>query len=123
MGDPVTRHGSLGAGKSDEAPRRLRWQDSLDFAPFPDLNLFPLLGPLTAPSWEEAPQAPRLPPPVHKTKVPLAMASSLFRVHELPSAHSQSGGSSDGCPERGKQVMVYRQIKRVGLGCGAGTWN
>uniref|UniRef100_A0A8C5LFH9 Centrobin, centrosomal BRCA2 interacting protein n=1 Tax=Jaculus jaculus TaxID=51337 RepID=A0A8C5LFH9_JACJA len=46
-------------------------------------------GPRTVPSWEETPQIPRLPPPVHKTKVPLAMASSLFRVHELPSSHSQ----------------------------------
>ena len=47
---------------------------------------------------------PRLPPPVHKTKVPLAMASSLFRVHELPSARSQGGGPSGGSPERGKLV-------------------
>ncbi|TKC48007.1 hypothetical protein EI555_000296, partial [Monodon monoceros] len=80
----------------------------------------PKSGPLTAPSWEEAPQAPRLPPPVHKTKVPLAMASSLFRVHELPSAHSQSGGSSDGCPERGgdglapsRQLMEVSQLLRL----------
>ncbi|XP_024604137.1 centrobin isoform X3 [Neophocaena asiaeorientalis asiaeorientalis] len=80
----------------------------------------PKSGPLTAPSWEEAPQAPRLPPPVHKTKVPLAMASSLFRVHELPSAHSQSGGSSDGCPERGgdglapsRQLMDVSQLLRL----------
>ncbi|KAF4012349.1 hypothetical protein G4228_003523 [Cervus hanglu yarkandensis] len=64
-------------------------------------QLPPKPGPLTAPSWEETPQVPRLPPPVHKTKVPLAMASSLFRVHELPSAHSQSGGPSSGSPERG----------------------
>ncbi|XP_026986753.1 centrobin isoform X1 [Sagmatias obliquidens] len=80
----------------------------------------PKSGPLTAPSWEEAPQAPRLPPPVHKTKVPLAMASGLFRVHELPSAHSQSGGSSDGCPERGgdglapsRQLMEVSQLLRL----------
>ena len=43
---------------------------------------------------------PHLPPPVHKTKVPLAMASSLFRAHELPSSHSQSSGLRAGSPER-----------------------
>ncbi|XP_036693628.1 centrobin isoform X1 [Balaenoptera musculus] len=80
----------------------------------------PKSGPLTAPSWEEAPQAPRLPPPVHKTKVPLAMASSLFRVHELPSAHSQSSGPSVGSPERGgdglapsRQLMEVSQLLRL----------
>ncbi|XP_058904942.2 centrobin isoform X5 [Kogia breviceps] len=80
----------------------------------------PKSGPLTAPSWEEAPQAPRLPPPVHKTKVPLAVASSLFRVHELPSAHSQSGGPSGGSPERGgdglassRQLMEVSQLLRL----------
>ncbi|MXQ89372.1 hypothetical protein E5288_WYG000857 [Bos mutus] len=77
-------------------------------------------GPLTAPSWEETPQVPRLPPPVHKTKVPLAMASSLFRVHELPSAPSQSGGPSGGSPERGgdgpassRQLMEVSQLLRL----------
>ncbi|XP_007457866.1 PREDICTED: centrobin [Lipotes vexillifer] len=86
----------------------------------PNDLLPPKSGPLTAPSWEEAPQAPRLPPPVHKTKVPLAMASSLFRVHDLPSAHSQSGGSTDGCPERGgdglapsRQLMEVSQLLRL----------
>ncbi|XP_058415774.1 centrobin isoform X4 [Diceros bicornis minor] len=80
----------------------------------------PKSGPLTAPSWEEAPQVPRLPPPVHKTKVPLAMASSLFRVHELPSTHSQSTGPSGGSPERGgdglassRQLMEVSQLLRL----------
>ncbi|KAB0401799.1 hypothetical protein E2I00_020014, partial [Balaenoptera physalus] len=80
----------------------------------------PKSGPLTAASWEEAPQAPRLPPPVHKTKVPLAMAPSLFRVHELPSAHSQSSGPSVGSPERGgdglapsRQLMEVSQLLRL----------
>lgn len=72
------------------------------FSPFPDsLISFLLLVPLTVPSWEEAPHVPRLPPPVHKTKVPLAMASNLFRAHELPSTHLQSSGPSSGSPERG----------------------
>lgn len=89
------------------------------FNPFPDSFIsFLLLGPLTGQSWEEAPQVSRLPPPVHKTKVPLAMASSLFRVHELPSTHSQSSVPSSGSPERGKQVMVYQEIKREGVECG-----
>uniref|UniRef100_A0A4X1V784 Centrobin n=1 Tax=Sus scrofa TaxID=9823 RepID=A0A4X1V784_PIG len=77
-------------------------------------------GPLTVSSWEEAPQVPRLPPPVHKTKVPLAMASSLFRVHELPSARSQGGGPSGGSPERGgdglassRQLMEVSQLLRL----------
>ncbi|XP_014645020.1 PREDICTED: centrobin [Ceratotherium simum simum] len=80
----------------------------------------PKSGPLTVPSWEEAPQVPRLPPPVHKTKVPLAMASSLFRVHELPSTHSQSTGPSGGSPERGgdglassRQLMEVSQLLRL----------
>ncbi|DAA18760.1 TPA: hypothetical protein BOS_18853 [Bos taurus] len=83
-------------------------------------QLPPKPGPLTAPSWEETPQVPRLPPPVHKTKVPLAMASSLFRVHELPSAPSQSGGPSGGSPERGgdgpassRQLMEVSQLLRL----------
>lgn len=77
------------------------------FSPFPDsLISFLLLGPLTVPSWEEAPQVPRLPPPVHKTKVPLTMVSSLSRAHELPSTHSQGSVPRSGSPERGKQVMV-----------------
>ncbi|KAJ1071575.1 hypothetical protein K5549_001867 [Capra hircus] len=76
-------------------------------------QLPPKPGPLTAPSWEETPQVPRLPPPVHKTKVPLAMASSLFRVHELPSAPSQSCGPSGGSPERGKQLMEVSQLLRL----------
>ncbi|XP_025136427.1 centrobin isoform X1 [Bubalus bubalis] len=83
-------------------------------------QLPPKPGPLTAPSWEETPQVPRLPPPVHKTKVPLAMASSLFRVHELPSAPSQSSGPSGGSPERGgdgpassRQLMEVSQLLRL----------
>ncbi|XP_070335146.1 centrobin isoform X3 [Odocoileus virginianus] len=83
-------------------------------------QLPPKPGPLTAPSWEETPQVPRLPPPVHKTKVPLTMASSLFRVHELPSAPSQSGGPSGGSPERGgdgpsssRQLMEVSQLLRL----------
>lgn len=76
-------------------------------APFPDSRIFFLvLGPLTVPSWEEAPQVPHLPPPVHKTKVPLAMASSLFRARELPSSHSQGSGPSGGSPERGTQAVA-----------------
>ncbi|XP_073737764.1 centrobin isoform X2 [Callorhinus ursinus] len=70
-------------------------------APSVDL-LPPKSGPLVGPSWEEAaPHVPHLPPPVHKTKVPLAMASSLFRVHEPLSSHSQSSAPSGGSPERG----------------------
>ncbi|KAB1265165.1 Centrobin [Camelus dromedarius] len=87
----------------------------------PSADLLPTKsGPLTVPTWEEAPQVPRLPPPVHKTKVPLAMASSLFRVHELPSAHSQSGGPRGGSPERGgdglassRQLMEVSQLLRL----------
>lgn len=73
---------------------------------------FLLLGPRTVPSWEEASQVPRLPPPVHKTKVPLAMASSLFQVHELPSSYPQGSGPSTGSPEKGKQAMVYQERER-----------
>ncbi|XP_006193869.1 centrobin isoform X2 [Camelus ferus] len=87
----------------------------------PSADLLPTKsGPLTVPTWEEAPQVPRLPPPVHKTKVPLAMASSLFRVHELPSAQSQSGGPRGGSPERGgdglassRQLMEVSQLLRL----------
>uniref|UniRef100_A0A8C3W819 Centrobin, centriole duplication and spindle assembly protein n=1 Tax=Catagonus wagneri TaxID=51154 RepID=A0A8C3W819_9CETA len=86
-------------------------QQLLETAPQSNENpsvdpLPPKSGPLTVPSWEEAPQVPRLPPPVHKTKVPLAMASSLFRVHELPSAHPQGSGPSGGSPERGGDGLV-----------------
>ncbi|XP_023369809.1 LOW QUALITY PROTEIN: centrobin [Otolemur garnettii] len=80
----------------------------------------PKSGPLTVPSWEEAPQVPRLPPPVHKTKVPLAMASSLFRVHELPSSHLQGNVPSSGSPEQGgdgltspRQLMEVSQLLRL----------
>ncbi|XP_008060549.1 centrobin [Carlito syrichta] len=87
----------------------------------PSVDLLPpKSGPLAVPSWEEAPQVPRLPPPVHKTKVPLAMASSLFRVHELPSSHSQGSGRSGGSPERGdeglpspSQLMEVSQLLRL----------
>ncbi|KAM5215015.1 LOW QUALITY PROTEIN: centrobin [Hipposideros larvatus] len=87
----------------------------------PSVELLPpKSGSLTVPSWEEAPQVPRLPPPVHKTKVPLAMASSLLRVHELPSTHSQSSVPSSGSPERGrdgvassKHLMEVSQLLRL----------
>ncbi|KAL0596918.1 Centrobin [Plecturocebus cupreus] len=82
----------------------------------PSIDLLPpKSGPLTVPSWGEAPQVPRLPPPVHKTKVPLAMASSsLFRVHELPSSHSQGSGPSSGSPERGGDGLTFpRQLMEV----------
>ncbi|XP_042526733.1 centrobin isoform X2 [Dipodomys spectabilis] len=78
----------------------------------------PKSGPRSVPSWEEVPQVPRLPPPVHKTKVPLAMASGLFRVHELPSSHSQDSGPSTGSPEREmpnspRQLMELSQLLRL----------
>uniref|UniRef100_G1RFF8 Centrobin, centriole duplication and spindle assembly protein n=1 Tax=Nomascus leucogenys TaxID=61853 RepID=G1RFF8_NOMLE len=81
----------------------------------PSVDLLPpKSGPLTVPSWEEAPQVPRIPPPVHKTKVPLAMASSLFRVHELPSSHSQGSGPSSSSPERGRDGLTFsRQLMEV----------
>ncbi|XP_027628945.1 centrobin isoform X2 [Tupaia chinensis] len=82
----------------------------------PSVDLLPPKSdPLTVPTWEEAPQVPRLPPPVHKTKVPLAMASSLFRVHEPPSSHSQSSGPSSGSPERGAdgQPREVSQLLRL----------
>ncbi|XP_045442509.1 centrobin isoform X5 [Pipistrellus kuhlii] len=87
----------------------------------PSVDLLPPKSvPLTVPSWEEAPHVPRLPPPVHKTKVPLAMASSLFRAHELPSTHLQSSGPSSGSPERGgdglpssRQLMEMSQLLRL----------
>ncbi|XP_032287848.1 centrobin isoform X6 [Phoca vitulina] len=89
-------------------------------APSVDL-LPPKPGLLAGPSWEEAaPHVPHLPPPVHKTKVPLAMASSLFRVHEPPSSHSQSSGPGGGSPERGGdgpapagQLMDVSQLLRL----------
>lgn len=106
----------LGSDKCDKASCRLSGRTCLGFAPFPDSWIpFLLLGPLTIPSWEEASRVPRLPPPVHKTKVPLAMASSLFRVHELPSTQSQSSGPGNGSPERGKLVMVCQGMMRGGL--------
>ncbi|PNJ12805.1 CNTROB isoform 7 [Pongo abelii] len=81
----------------------------------PSVDLLPpKSGPLTVPSWEEAPQVPRIPPPVHKTKVPLAMASSLFRVHELPPSHSQGSGPSSGSAERGGDGLTFpRQLMEV----------
>ncbi|XP_027482020.2 centrobin isoform X1 [Zalophus californianus] len=89
-------------------------------APSVDL-LPPKSGPLAGPSWEEAaPHVPHLPPPVHKTKVPLAMASSLFRVHEPLSSHSQSSAPSGGSPERGGdglapagQLMAVSQLLKL----------
>nr|KAF6455429.1 centrobin, centriole duplication and spindle assembly protein [Rousettus aegyptiacus] len=48
------------------------------------------------------------------------MASSLFRVHELPSTHSQSSVPSSGSPERGgdglassRQLMEVSQLLRL----------
>ncbi|XP_066220906.1 centrobin isoform X2 [Saccopteryx leptura] len=87
----------------------------------PSVDLLPLKsGPLTVPSWEEAPQVSRLPPPVHKTKVPLAVASNLLRAHELSSAHLQSRGPSSGVPERGgegltssRQLMELSQLLQL----------
>ncbi|XP_049716535.1 centrobin isoform X1 [Elephas maximus indicus] len=95
----------------------------------PSVDLLPpKSGSLSVPSWEEAPQMPRLPPPVHKTKVPLAMASSLFRVPELPSTHSQGSGPSGGSPERGgdglpspRQLMEISQLLRLYQARGWGT--
>lgn len=72
----------------------------------PSVDLLPpKSGSRTVSSWEEAPQVPRLPPPVHKTKVPIAMASGLFRAHELPSSHLQGSGLSTGSPERGTESL------------------
>ncbi|XP_042638400.1 centrobin [Orycteropus afer afer] len=88
----------------------------------------PKSGPLIVPSWEEASQVPRLPPPVYKTKVPVAMASSLFRVPELPSTHSPGSGPSSGSPERGsdglpslRQLMEMSQLLRLCQARGLGT--
>ncbi|XP_005002162.2 centrobin isoform X3 [Cavia porcellus] len=85
-------------------------------------------GPRTGPSWEEPSQVPRLPPPVHKTKVPLAMASSLFRVQEQPSSYSQGSGPSSGSPEKGadglgssRQLMEMSQLLRQYQAQGWGT--
>ncbi|XP_023579120.1 centrobin isoform X5 [Octodon degus] len=86
----------------------------------PSVDLLPTkCGPRTVPSWEESFQVPRLPPPVHKTKVPLAMASNLFRVHEFPSSCSQGNGPSTGSPEKGadglsssRQLMEVSQLLR-----------
>uniref|UniRef100_A0A452QLG6 Centrobin, centriole duplication and spindle assembly protein n=1 Tax=Ursus americanus TaxID=9643 RepID=A0A452QLG6_URSAM len=96
-------------------------------APSVDL-LPPKSGPLAVPSWEEAPQVPHLPPPVHKTKVPLAMASSLFRAREPPSSHSQGSGPSGGSPERGGdglapagQLMDVSRLLRLCQARGWGT--
>ncbi|KAK2507501.1 hypothetical protein MC885_008700 [Smutsia gigantea] len=80
----------------------------------PSVGLPPKSGPLPIPSWEEASRVPCLPPPVHKTKVPLAMASSFFRVHELPPTQSQSSGPRDGSPERcGDGLISPRQLTEV----------
>ncbi|XP_052051113.1 centrobin isoform X4 [Apodemus sylvaticus] len=87
----------------------------------PSVDLLPpKSGSRAVSSWEEAPQVPRLPPPVHKTKVPLAMASSLFRVHELPSANLQVSGLSTGSLERGtdglsppRQLMEVSELLRL----------
>ncbi|XP_034363243.1 centrobin isoform X2 [Arvicanthis niloticus] len=100
-------------------------QQLLETAPQSNENtsadlLPPKSGSRAVSSWEEAPQVPRLPPPVHKTKVPLAMASSLFRVHELPSSNLQGSGLSTGSPERGtdglsppRQLMEVSELLRL----------
>ncbi|XP_068960195.1 centrobin isoform X2 [Petaurus breviceps papuanus] len=68
----------------------------------PTIDLLPPKpGPLTVPPWEEAPPLPRPPPPVHKTKVPLAKASCLFRVPEPPPTPPQSCSHESCSPERG----------------------
>ncbi|XP_006899208.1 PREDICTED: centrobin isoform X2 [Elephantulus edwardii] len=94
---------------------------SLDLLP-------PKSGPLPVPSWEEAPPVPRLPPPVHKTKVPLAVVSSLFRVPEFPPTHSQSSDPSGGSPEGGgdglpspKQLVEMSQLLQLYQARGWGT--
>ncbi|XP_032769375.1 centrobin isoform X2 [Rattus rattus] len=87
----------------------------------PSVDLLPpKSGSRAVSSWEEAPQMPRLPPPVHKTKVPLAMASSLFRAHELPSSNLQGSGVSSGSPEKGadglsppRQLMEVSELLRL----------
>ncbi|XP_036012455.1 centrobin isoform X4 [Mus musculus] len=76
--------------------------------------LLPKAGSRAVSSWEEAPQVPRLPPPVHKTKVPLAMASSLFRVHGLPSTNLQGSGLSTGSPEKdGLNLVDVSELLRL----------
>ncbi|XP_058532050.1 centrobin [Ochotona princeps] len=102
-------------------------QQLLETAPQsnPSVDLLPpKTGTRSAPSWEDAPQVPRLPPPVHKTKVPLAMASSLFRAHD--SSQSQDSGPGRGTPDRGgdrpaspKQLMEVSQLLRL---CEARGW-
>ncbi|XP_044528024.1 centrobin [Gracilinanus agilis] len=68
----------------------------------PTMDLLPPKpGPLMVPPWEEAPPLPRPPPPVHKTKVPLAKASCLFRVPEPPPTSPQSYSHGGCSPERG----------------------
>ncbi|XP_038941903.1 centrobin isoform X1 [Rattus norvegicus] len=98
-------------------------QQLLETAPQSNENpsvdlLAPKSGSRAVSSWEEAPQVPRLPPPVHKTKVPLAMASSLFRVHELPSSNLQGSGVSTGSPEKDglsppRQLMEVSELLRL----------
>ncbi|XP_031207510.1 centrobin isoform X2 [Mastomys coucha] len=80
----------------------------------PTVDLLPpKTGSRAVSSWEEAPHVPRLPPPVHKTKVPLAMASSLFRVHGLPSANLQGSGLSTGSPEKGADGLNLTEVSEL----------
>ncbi|XP_051023809.1 centrobin isoform X2 [Acomys russatus] len=87
----------------------------------PSVDLLPpKSGSRTVSSWEEAAPVPRLPPAVHKTKVPLPLAASLFRARELPSFHLQGSGHSTGSPERGteglsppRQVMEVSELFRL----------
>ncbi|XP_031821323.1 centrobin isoform X3 [Sarcophilus harrisii] len=68
----------------------------------PTIDLLPRKpGTLTVPPWEEAPPLPRPPPPVHKTKVPLAKASCLFRISEPSPTPPQSCSHESCSPERG----------------------
>ncbi|XP_051851713.1 centrobin isoform X3 [Antechinus flavipes] len=68
----------------------------------PTIDLLPRKsGTLTVPPWEEAPPLPRPPPPVHKTKVPLAKASCLFRIPEPSPTPPQSYSHESCSPERG----------------------
>ncbi|XP_007483220.1 centrobin isoform X14 [Monodelphis domestica] len=75
----------------------------------------PKPGPLMVPPWEEAPPLPQPPPPVHKTKVPLAKASCLFRVPEPPPTSPQSYSHGGCSPERGgeRRPISPRQLTEL----------
>uniref|UniRef100_A0A6I8PFL1 Centrobin, centriole duplication and spindle assembly protein n=1 Tax=Ornithorhynchus anatinus TaxID=9258 RepID=A0A6I8PFL1_ORNAN len=74
-------------------------------APPSDLSRYPL----RSLQWEDARPVPRPPPPVHKTKVPLAKTTSLFRGPEAPRSPTQGRGGRGGrtgdppgSPEKGE---------------------